>query len=179
MGRSATKNDYVITVTPVEFFARDLKRLAPHLDFLSAVCFSIRINGPMVCEPEIEVWSKGERLDKPKYGFKTDVSSDEISFTIRQVRDSRSGKERYLAKVGGRYTFARYFDCCSSADSVKVAFGPISRQEPIHVMKGTDSVLLWAMGFGDPGDLKADLEGEAQLKKLPWVMILRLHVCGK
>jgi hypothetical protein len=38
-------SEWSVRVTPAEFFTGDLKRLKGHLDFRSAVCFKIKIQG--------------------------------------------------------------------------------------------------------------------------------------
>src|SRR6266852_1722079 len=61
----------VVSITPVDFFSGELKRLKGHLDFVSAVCFKIKLEGRARCVPEVEVWCEGERVDIAKYGVQT------------------------------------------------------------------------------------------------------------
>jgi hypothetical protein len=82
----------VVSITPVDFFSGELKRLKRHLDFVSALCFKIKTEGRAQCVPEIEVWCEGKRVDIAKYGYETDPRSDEVSFTLRRIVSRKADK---------------------------------------------------------------------------------------
>jgi hypothetical protein len=173
----AAKPEHTIRVTPTDFFSGDLKRLGPHLAFISAVCFKVKPGGEVRCRPEMELWREGKRIDIPKYGFRTDPTSDEISFTVRRLPPENGDSTRYMAVVGGMEQFGRVFDKPRFQPPLEVAFGPVSLEKPLDITLQSGSAIVWAMGGGDglnPSDPQDKLQG--QLEALPWAMILRLRV---
>jgi len=162
-----------IRVTPTEFFSGELKRLKPHLDFTAAECFKIKIKGPVELNPDFQLWRNGKRVDIRKYGMRVDKGSDELTFTVRRLRDTKKGVV-YRVRVGGLLTFGRYFEQPPFGKDVKVAFGPICIEKPIELKPGADPVIVWAMGVGHGFDLTKPKEAEIKLRKSPWVLVLRL-----
>ena len=163
----------MVSITPVDFFSGELKRLKGHLDFVSAVCFKIKTEGCARCVPELEVWCEGERVDIPKYGFWTDVRSDEVSFTLRRIVSRKADKVHYDATFGGIQSFERILEEPTPCKPLNVAFGPLSLEQQVELKKG-NSVVVWAMGGGHGFDLSKPDQVENEIKKLPWVMIVRL-----
>jgi len=165
-------------VTPVDFFSGDLKRLESHHDFISAVCFKIKVEGNVTCRPDVELWHEGKRVDIQKYGLSRDNTSDEISFTVRSLPIDKDDKVYYRATLGGMWRFGRIMEKPTTFHKpLKVAFGPVSLEKPIELKPGSNSAVVWAMGGGDGVDvtqLQADIDRE--VRGLPWAMILRLRV---
>jgi len=163
----------MVSITPVDFFSGELKRLKGHLDFVSAVCFKIKTAAHVKCEPEVEVWCDGERVDIAKYGCDTDSHSDEVSFTLRRIVNTKSDKVQYQATFGGIKSFDRILDKPTPRQHLNVAFGPLSMEQEIKLKPGS-SIVVWAMGGGHGVDLSKPDEVEKKIKQLPWVMIVRL-----
>jgi hypothetical protein len=173
--------EYLVRVTPAEFFSGELKRLKHHLDFLSAVCFKVKTQGPVSCRPDVEVWCDGERVDLAKYGYTRDDQSDEVNFTVRILEPNLRESVRYRAVVGGVMNFGRYLKRPESKKEIEAAFGPIWLEEPVEMKPGVESVIVWAMGStarggGDVLDLFKPEVAEKRLQELPWAMILRLRL---
>jgi hypothetical protein len=171
------KPDYTVRVTPTEFFAGELKRIRPLLDYTSAVCFKVKIDGNVRCRPDIEMWHDGNRVDLQKYLFAVDDHSDEIALTVRELAPDKQGRVHYQAAVTGQCEFARILEKPTLREPLKVAFGPGPIEQPIDLKPGSDSAIVWAMGGGHGLDLRDPQDKqEEQLKALPWAMVLRLGV---
>jgi hypothetical protein len=57
-----------------------------------------------------------------------------------------------------------------------VAFGPVVLDKPFDLHLGVEFVVVWAIGGGHGVNLAKQDEVDRHIKKLPWVMILRLNV---
>jgi len=169
------KSDYLIRITPVEFFSGELKRLKAHHDFLSAVCFKIKTNGDVTCVPDVIMLRDGNRVDRQSYAYKIDNDSDEISLTLREHPPNKEELIWYRASIGGIRNFARYLERPELPSSLKVMFGPVSICQPCELKPGTESVVVWAMGGGDGVDLSKPGKAHEQIRRLPWAMILELR----
>src|ERR1700731_814441 len=101
------------------------------MDFYSAVCIKIGKQGSVSCEPEVELWCDGKRVDWPKYGSLSDRKSDEITLTVRKVDGGKSRKVEYRVTVSGMRRFNRSFDEPSPRKQSKVRFGPVSLEKPL------------------------------------------------
>jgi hypothetical protein len=148
--KDANESDYLMRVTPTEFFSGELKRLKPHVDF-DAACFKIETRGSVRCRPEIEMWCDGKRVDKPKYGYLRDRGADEVTLSWR--RKVVDNQVAYPVTIGGLYTFSRHIEEPKSAQKVEIAFGPVSIRKPLELKSKGDSVIVWAMGTGHGADL--------------------------
>ena len=167
--------EYVMKVTPTEFFSGELKRLKEHVDF-KAACFKIVTSGHVECRPSVEMWCDGERVDHPSYGFVEDPHAGEVTMSWR--RRVVKGKVEYYVVVGGIKTFDRTIEQPKSKQHIVYAFGPVLIKKPVTLKKKDGSVVVWAMGAGgagEPADLANPKEVNRMLKTAPWVLILRLE----
>jgi hypothetical protein len=144
--------------------------------FFSAVCFKIKIEGPVELLPVVEVWNAGKRGDPDKSGALDDKESDEVTFSVRQVIRSDPDDIMYVAAVGGMVTFARHLERPKPRKTTRVAFGPVALSNPIVIKPGVDSIVVWAIGDGEGLDLSKQEDVDKRLTGLPWAMILRLSV---
>jgi hypothetical protein len=168
--------DDVIRINPVDFFSGELRRLEPHLEFASAVCFKIEKSDNIECLPEIEMWCDGERVDIAKYGFRSDGIANEITLVLRRLEIGEAGKVQFRVSVGGSRSFNRVIDKPNSMKLVKAEFGPISIDKPVQLTTKNRSMVVWAIGAGKGVDLTKQDDFEKKLKTLPWAMILRLRL---
>jgi hypothetical protein len=159
----------------VDFFSGELKRLQGHLDFMSAVCFKLGFQGPVSCRPSIEMWCDGERVDIAKYGIGKPERTDEISFTLRQLK-THDNKISYKATFGGVQPFSRDLEQPRSRQHFNTAFGPVSIRRPVELSHGHDSTVVWAMGAGNGFDIADQAAVEKAIKTAPWIMLVRIEV---
>lgn len=173
--KKPAKSEYLVRITPTDFFSGELKRLKAHHDFTSVACFKIQIEGAVTCEPDVIMLRNGERVDRKSYAYAIDKASDEISLTLRECPPNKDESIWFRVGVGGIYTFSRYLERPVVSPPLEVAFGPVSIGKPAELKPGADSVVVWAMGGGRGVDLSKPGEVEEKLKRLPWAMILRLR----
>src|SRR5262249_24307196 len=156
----------------------DLIRLKPHIDF-QAVCFKVVTRGPLTCYPDIEMWSDGERVDRPKYGADTDPDADELTLSWRRKTDPTGQTFSFSLMVGGMVSYKRVILKPVSKQKTGVAFGPRAIKQPVELKAVGDSAIVWAMGGGKPGDLGKPKDVEKMLNTAPWVLVLRLTAENK
>jgi hypothetical protein len=188
--REAEKEpDYAVRITPTPFFSGELKRLESHLEIGWTACFKIKSGGRATCRPEIEVWSRGHRTDRAKYGARFGQNSDELSFSVRNIEAGNDEREKFRVHVGGIHSYGRELDGQRPDPNTVARFGPILIRKPVDLRRVRDSVVVWVMGKlsaedsaalhkvapkGLDGDFET-LQGiEKELKKMQWVMMIRL-----
>jgi hypothetical protein len=99
-----------------------------------------------------------------------------LSFTVTELERADPRTFKYRAAVGGIVSYARYLEQPTPRKPYNVAFGPVVLDKPFDLHPGVESVVLWAMGGGHGVNLAKQDEVDRQIKRLPWVMILRLNV---
>jgi hypothetical protein len=119
------------------------------------------------------MWCDGKRVDKPKYGYRRDKQSDELTLSMRQK--FTDGKTEYLVSIGGQKSFGRRIEKPKPSQKVEVEFGPLTINKPVEIKSVGGSAIVWAMGAGNGASLDKQDEVERMLKTAPWLLILRLR----
>jgi hypothetical protein len=168
------KPDYLIRITETELSA-DGKPLKPGVDF-QIVRFKIERKDNYYAHATVEMWSDGERIDRPKYGYGEASLPDEVRMTWHFL-PLKDKPDTVFVYVLGVREFGRDIKIPQSKQEMKTRFGPIAIPKSVELKSEDSSAVVWAlgaMGDGKVADLNKPEEVERMLKTAAWVMILRI-----
>jgi len=152
-----------VRVSPSELFQGDLKRLAPHLDFLATGSVKLETNGQIWVTMDLEEWNNGK--SRPHGGGGSRVAGPaECSYSIRSIVGT-NGRSQYslcesIAQNGTTSSSRTSFDQPKEGASGDKEIRHKSITENVELSEG-ESTTLWGYLIFKPGEANSKAAHES------------------